>query len=291
LEKLLADRVKRQTVEERLEEYLSQAREALSGGRYGDAVRILEGCQAEGIATDEIGSLLEFAHHEEAEHRNETLMRSRVARAQTLIGESAYEEAILFLDEALHQSDDTALRFLRDQALEGRESLQRQVEAGLANAARLARACKQAEAIQLLQAQPPAVRRSVRVQAAEAALCDEQQQAIFRTIGRAYAVLETDLPAGEYTMRRVAAALGNSEVAGSVAETFRGRMRAFADRMIADLTGKYKVLVRNGDKAGAGELAQQVAGIVTYAGPQVKSGWESLVNRPEKTALRGRLRK
>jgi serine/threonine-protein kinase len=290
LEKLLADRVKRQTVEERREEHLSQAREALNSGRYGDAVHILEGCQAEGIATDEIGSLLEFAHHEEAEHRNEALMRSRVAQAQTLIGESAYEEAIAFLDDALHQSDDTALRFLRDQALEGRDSLKQQVEAGLAHAGRLARAGKQAEAIEFLEALPPVVRRSARVQAAESALKDEQQQATFRTIGRAYASLETELPVGEYTIRRVAAALSNSTFAGSVAEAFRGRMRAFAERAVADLTGKYKVLVRNGDKAGAGELATQIAGIVDYAGPQAKSGWESLVNQPGQTSVRGRAR-
>jgi serine/threonine-protein kinase len=291
LEKLLADRVKRQTVEERRAEYLSQAREALSSGRYGDAVHVLEGCQADGIATDEIRSLLEFAHHEEAEHRNEALMRSRVAQAQTLIGASAFEDALSFLDEALHQSDDTALRFLRDQALEGRESLQKQVEAGLANAMRLARAGKQPEAMQLLEALPPAVRRSVRVQAAEAALRDERQQAIFRTIGRAYSDLDTDLSAGDYAVRRVAAALGNSAFAGSVSETFRARMRAFADRAMADLTVKYKMMIRGGDKAGAAELARQVTGIVAYAGPQAKSGWETLVNQPDKTTQRGRFRK
>jgi serine/threonine protein kinase len=291
LEKLLADRVKRQTVDERREEYLSQAREALGSGRYGDAVQILEGCQADGIATDEIRSLLEFAHHEEAEHRNEALMRSRVTQAQTLIGESAYEEAIAFLDEALHQSDDTALRFLRDQALEGRETLQKQVEAGLANAARLAKAGKHAEAIQFLEALPPAVRRSARVQAAEAALKDEQQQAIFRTIGRAYTALETDLPAGEHTIRRVAAASGNSAFAGSVTGAFRERMRAFADRAVAELTGKYKVLVRNGDKSGAGELARQVTGFVAYAGPQTKTGWEALVTQAGKTNVNGPSRK
>jgi len=218
-------------------------------------------------------------------------MRSRVAQAQTLIGELAYEEAIAFLDDALHQSDDTALRFLRDQAMEGRESLQKQVEAGLANAARLAKAGKHAEAIQFLEALPPAVRRSVRVLAAESALKDEQQQAIFRTIGRAYTALETDLPAGDYTIRRVAAASGNSAFAGSVAGAFRERMRAFADRAVAELTGKYKVMVRNGDKAGAGELARQVTGIVAFAGPQMKSGWESLVNQAGKTSTSGRLRK
>ena len=291
LEKLLADRVKRQTVEERREEYLSQAREALKSARYGDAVHILEGCQADGIATDEIRSLLEFAHLEEAEHRNETLMRERVAQAQSMIAASAYEEAIAFLDEALHQNDDTALRFLRDQALEGRESLKKQVEAGLANASRLARSGKQSDAIQFLEALPPTVRRSVRVQAADSALRDEQLQAIFRTIGRAYTVLDTDLPAGEHTIRRVAAALGNSPFAGSVAQTFRARMRVFADRTVAGLVGKYKIMMRNSDKAGAAELARQATGIVAYAGPQTKSSWESLVNQPDKTIQRGRPRK
>jgi hypothetical protein len=140
------------------------------------------------------------------------------------------------------------------------------------------------------EALPSVVRRSVRVLAAESALKDEQQQAIFRTIGRAYTVLETDLPAGEHTIRRVAAASGNSAFAGSVAGAFRERMRAFADHAVAELTGKYKVLVRNGDKAGAGELARQVTGFVAYAGPQTKSGWESLVNQPGKTNGRGRAR-
>ena len=104
LEKLLADRVKRQTEEERREEIVSQAREALAGGKYADAVRILEGCQAEGIATDEILSLLEFARREEEEHRSQALTRSRVAQAQALIGESAYEEAIAFLESALKET-------------------------------------------------------------------------------------------------------------------------------------------------------------------------------------------
>jgi serine/threonine-protein kinase len=289
LEKLLADRVKRQTEEERREEIVSQAREALAGGKYADAVRILEGCQAEGIATDEILSLLEFARREEEEHRSQALTRSRVAQAQALIGESAYEEAIAFLESALKENDDKALRFVHEQALEGRASLLKQVEAELANAGKLAREGKQAEAIEYLEALPPALKRSERVQAAESALREERQGAIFRTIGRAYSVLETGLPAGEQTMRRAAAALGDSTLAGSVAETFQGRMRAFADRAVAGLTGKYKIMMDSGDRAGAAELATKVAGIVDYAGPEAKSAWESLAPRPRKIRTPARL--
>ena len=291
LEKLLADRVKRQMEDDRREEYVFKAREALAGGRYADAVHILEGCQTEGVATDEIRSLLEFALREEEKHRSEALMRSRAAQAQALIDASAYEEAIAFLKGALKENDDKALRFLYDQALEGRESLAKHVETELASAARLAREGKQAEALALLESLTPALRRSERVRAAECALGEEQHQAIFRSIGRAYAQLETGLPAGEQTMRRVAAALGDSALAGSVAVAFRGRMRAFADRAVAGLTAKYQTMIGNADREGAAEIAKQVTGIVDYAGPEVKSGWESVANRPRKIRTPARLHK
>jgi tetratricopeptide (TPR) repeat protein len=283
--------VKRQTVEERREELVSQAREALAGGQYTDAVRLLERCEAEGIATSEIRSLLEFALHEEAEHRNEALMRSRVERAQSMIAASAFDEAIAFLDAALKENDDKALRFLYDQALEGRESLSKHVEVELANAARLVREGKLAETIPLLEALPPAVRRSARVQTVEAALKDEQRQAIFRGIGRAYAEVESSLPVSEHSMRRVAAALGPSTLTASVSEAFRATMQASAGRAVAGLTERYKTAVAGGEKAGAGSLAREIEGVVAYAGPEAKSGWESLVGQSGKVKPLARSRR
>jgi serine/threonine-protein kinase len=244
LERLLTERLRQQTVEERRSEYLSRAREAISGGRYADAVHILDVCREEGIATDEICSLLDFASHEAAESEQQSVLRSRVARAQSLIGDSAYEEAIEFLEAALQQNDDAALRLLLEQASAARESLRKQVEAGLASAQRLVRSGRCAEAIELLEGQPPLVRRSARVRAAEAVLQEEQQQAAFRMMGRAYAVVETDIPAGENTVRRVAAALGKSTFAESMAEAFRARIRVSSHGMVANLVGKCKIMLR-----------------------------------------------
>jgi serine/threonine-protein kinase len=291
LEKMLADRVKRQTVEERREELVSQAREALAGGQYTDAVRLLERCEVEGIATSEIRSLLEFALHEEAQHRSEALMRSRAEQAQSMISASAFDEAIAFLDAALKESDDKALRFLRDQAIEGRESLSKQVDLELANVARLVREGKQAEAVPLLESLPAAIRQSPRVQAVESALKDEQRQAIFRHIGRAYAEVETSLAASEQSLRRVAAALGPSTFAASVTEAFRATMRASAGRAVAGLTERYRTAVAGGDKIVAGEAARQIDGIVAYAGPEAKTGWESLISQSGKMKPLARSRK
>ena len=109
LEALLANRVKMQSVEERRADYLARAREALEASQYADAVRILETCQAEGLATGEILSLLDFARTEELEHRRQEQLRAKLAHAQALIGDSAYDEAVTFLEDSLQQADDCLL--------------------------------------------------------------------------------------------------------------------------------------------------------------------------------------
>ena len=76
LEKVLTQRLLQQSVEERRGEYLSRAREALKETQYKDAIHILEACQAEGIANDEVVSLLEFARNEEKESASQNLKRS-----------------------------------------------------------------------------------------------------------------------------------------------------------------------------------------------------------------------
>ena len=84
LEKLLTERLQQYSVEERRGEYLSRAREALKQGQYKDAVHMLEACEAEGIATNEVLTLLEFARNEEKESTTRNLKRGKVVRAQFL---------------------------------------------------------------------------------------------------------------------------------------------------------------------------------------------------------------
>jgi len=291
LERLLSERVRQQSVEERRDEYLSQARAALSSTRYADAVHTLEDCLEEGIATDEISSLLEFARHEEAEHRRQNLLRDQIAQAESLVADYAFDEAITFLEKAIQDNDDQALRLLLEQATTSRDSLRKQIVSALASASKLARTGKHLKALDVLQAQPPTVQRSFRVQAAESVLKDEQQRAVFRMLGRAYTALETDLPAGDNTIRRVEAALGDSTFAGPVAKSFRARMRVIADRMVSDLTGKYQVMLRNRDKAGAEDLARRVAGVINFASPQARTSWQGVQKHTGKTGILDRIRK
>ena len=290
LEALLDERVRQQSIQERQGEYLVRAREALKSEQYGEAVRILSMCQAEGIATEEIVSLLEFARSQEAEQNRLNAVRTNVALAQSLMRGGAYDEAIQFLENSLQRTEDAALRLLLNQAVEGKRSLDRQIEAALSSAGRLVQQSKPADAIQLLEKQPEMVLLSDRVQTAKALLQDEMEQALFRTVGRAYAAAENDLQAGDRLVRRLTAAYGDSALTEKIREAFRLRQQAQADRAIEDAMRKCKALLRDRDRAGAGEIAQTVSQIVGFASEQVSREWQKLAEKMAKPGLMSRLR-
>jgi serine/threonine-protein kinase len=277
MEAMLGERFRQQNVDERRTDYLNRAREALSKGEYSDAVKTLEFCEAEGIATGEILSLLDFARSEEQEYRRQEVLRNNLAQAQALIGESQFDEAIEFIEGVLQQGDDTTLHMLLDQAAAGRETLRQQIETALANARKLTLSGKQADATQLLQMQPPAVQRSVRVQMALAALEEESQQPLYRMIGRAYAVLETDLPAGEAVMRQ-ATLSANSSFVKSVTSSFRSRGRIFADRMVAEAITGSKAMIKE-DKDKAGQMLQSVSSTIDFASPELRTEWQRAMKK------------
>jgi serine/threonine-protein kinase len=288
LEGLLTNRLMQQTVESRREEILALAHAALDAGKYSDAVHLLEVCQQEGIATDQMNQLLEFARQEEAERRRQDLLRGRIEQAQSLIADSAFDEAIAYLEEALHLNDDAALRLLLEKAAAGRETLRAQIEGVLQSAHRLALAGRQGEALDFLQGQPSAVSRSPRVQLAKAAIGDEQVQSVYRNAGWAYASLGSDLAAGATNMRRVKASLGNSSQAVSLAEAFQARASVVADRRIEELVSSSKAILRSRNKAAVEELIARGTGVVEYAGPRAQANWKSMLQQSEKAGLLSR---
>jgi len=206
MEARLHERIQQLSAEERRAEYLSQAHGALSTSRFTDAVQILESCQAENLADDEVTALLQFARNEGAEQNRELLKRTTLDRAQRLMDDGAFEEAIALLNSALSQSEDSTLRLLMGQASSARESFLRQVDAGLKSAGKLVQANKADEASQLLKSLPNEVRRSPRVQTAIVLLDDQRNRVLYRHIGRAYAVLSTDPSTSKSIAQRVGAA-------------------------------------------------------------------------------------
>ena len=290
LEAMLANRVKMQSVEERRADYLARAREALEASQYSEAVQILEMCQTEGLATGEILSLLDFARAEELEHRRQEQLRMKLDHAQSLIGESAFDDAIAFLEDALRQSDDTALHMLLDQAATGRDSLRQQTESVLASAVNLMKAGKVDEAREYLKGQPLPILRSPRVQMSLWALEEEKSQALYRTVGRAYAGLGADLPAGDAVMRRVVAASGRASLFAPVAEAFQSRGRAYADRIVSGSVQSARNLLRDHNREGAGQALQAVSSLTDFCSDEVRAEWQNTLRKASQTSLIARLR-
>jgi len=290
LEALLAERVRQQSEEAHRADYLARAREALKNGRHSDAIHILETCKHDGFATGEILSLLDFARGEELERRRQERLRDKLAHAQSLIADAAYDEAIQFLEDASQQSGDAALRLLLEQASAGRDAIGRQIESALASAASLAQAGKQNEALEILKAQSRAVLRSARVQTALAALDDERSQALYRMLGRAYAGLENDLPASEAVMRRALAASGDSPLIAPMAEAFHARESKAADRIIDAAVRDAQLLLRQHHREAAGEALQAVSVVVDFACPAARSEWQSAQRKTAQAGLLSRFR-
>jgi serine/threonine-protein kinase len=285
MEAVLSERLKQQNLDQRRSDYLIQARQFLSAGNYAQAVQILQSCQTEGFANSEILSLLDFARREEADHRQQDILRRNVAQGQALIADEAYDAAIDFLETALSQTGDNALRLLLDQASAGRQALAQKVEAVLASAGKLVQAGSSVEASQFLEAQPSAILGTPSVQATIAALREDLQCSVFRTLGRAYAVLDSDLATGEAVVRRVAAASGNTSFASALTGAFLVRARTFADQVVSDITGRSRDMLRNNKKEAAAELLQSIARVVPYASQQAEAEWQRTLRKSSSSKL------
>ena len=206
LEARLKDRIQQQSADERRAEYLAGAHESLKASRYNDAVRILEAGQAQGLGNDEVSALLDYARTEEAEHKRELFKRNALENAQSLINDGNYDEAISFLNSALAQTDDGSLRLLVGQATNARTTLLQQVDAALQSASRLVASNRTPAAVEMLKGVTGPPQRSPRVQAAIFILDDEKDRVLYRHLGRAYALLDSDRSRSKLIAQRVAVA-------------------------------------------------------------------------------------
>jgi hypothetical protein len=288
-EKVIKERLQQQTVDERRGEYLSRARQALQEGKFTDAAHILEACEAEGIANAEALNLLEFARNEEKESTTQTLKRGKLARAQYLVTQGEYDEAIGFLNQALAEGDDASLQRLLDEATSARQAAHRRAEAALASAGKLVRAGKIKDALQLLRVLPRDVLDAGQVRMALAALEDEQGKTLFRMAGRAYGMLGSDLAAGHRIMQRVAAGSADSSATAALAASFRHREQASADRKLTDAVQRSETLVRSRDWPAAELLVQETDLIAPIAGPERRNEWMEHTGRLKRKGLKTRV--
>lgn len=290
LEARLLDRIQLQSAEERREEYLSRAREALNASQLTEAAQILQACKTEGFADEEVLRLLDFVKEEEAEQQRQTLKQDNLEKAQALLRQGAVEEATLFLEQRLSESEDPALRLLLDQAARANRAAQRKVDSALVSAGELIRARGAEEAIRFLRGQPADVASSPRIKISIAMLEDELKVSLFRMTGRAYATLATDLSTSHAIMERVKAASTDNASPDELAVAFRSREESSADRFLNETAGKAQSLLRNHDKVAAENLIHQAEEIALLASQKGRSDWKNQASQLNKLGIFGRIR-
>ncbi len=139
---------------------IQQANDALGKRSYAEAIQILEAGQIKFTASPEIDNLLRFAREQQVKDAKKQDVENSVRRAQEFLKNQEYDRAIALLESILKTSPDEELSIVLEEARRRRETLNNQISAALTRGRQFLDEGSPAKAVEFLQAQPTAFRRS-----------------------------------------------------------------------------------------------------------------------------------
>jgi eukaryotic-like serine/threonine-protein kinase len=264
-------------------QYLTRAHEALSAGRYTDALRLLESCQKEGLSSPEIAELIEFARQEADRGMKSSQIQALLRQAQDLMSRGSYAAVVELLSPIKDEQGAASLLFLLEDARNRVESVQREVNAALGAVDALSRQEQYAEAIRFLESLPPHVIAAESAQRSMSRLRDasEKELAALRAVGAGYAALDRmDLGAGALSWRP-----DESSFLARIVPIFAARRTALADRQVSSVLEKARAAIESGDKKLALKILSAASSLVNFASSHLQNEWESLHKSAEKGGM------
>ena len=132
LRALIQDRMLKERTEADKATCLRQANEAISLGRYPDAIQILESAQVRFVDSKDLDELLRFARDQQAKARRQAFVEDATRAAQRLLGEQDFEGAVKLLEKAAGQVPSEDLDLLLRQAREQRDGFLQDIQAAIA---------------------------------------------------------------------------------------------------------------------------------------------------------------
>src|SRR5271166_1478545 len=154
LRAMIQDRMRKERTEADKATCLQQANEAISLGRYPDAVQILEGAQSRFVETKDLDELLRFARDQQSKLRRQAFIEEAMRSAQRLLAEQDFQGAVELLEKAVEQTPGEDLDLLLLQARELRDGFLRDLEAAIAKGRDLLREGAVANAREFLSSRP-----------------------------------------------------------------------------------------------------------------------------------------
>jgi hypothetical protein len=289
LQSSITVQISERSVEQARSEYLTRAHEALSSGRYLEALRLLESCQKEGIFSPEIAELMDFARQEADQHLKTNQLRGLLRQAQELMTRGSYRAVVELLTPVREDPSAASLLFLLEDARNRLQLIQRDIDAALQAAEILTTQEQYAEAVKFLESQAPSVLESEPVQTAleRWRAAKESESAAIQAVGKAYAALDR-LDTGAGTLQNPR---GNSEslLLTRIAPAFTSRRRSMADRQLSSAIAQAQATLEAGDRKQAASTLKAAKPFVEFASSNLQNEWQVLLRKAEKSKMFGRL--
>ena len=266
--------------------YLTRAHEALSAGRYLEALRLLESCQKEGISSPEIAELMDFARQEADQNLKTNQLRSLLRQSQELMSRGSYRAVVDLLTPVSEEPSAASLLFLLEDARARLQSAQREVDAALQTAELLSSQEHFSEAVKFLESQPQSVLEAEPVQTKLTQLraASENELAALRAVGKAYAALDRlDLTTGTLqTSGREPSLLSR------IVPVFTSRRKSLADRQLSSAIELAQSALQSGDRKQAAQTLKAAQPFASCASITLQNEWQSLLKKSEKGKMFGR---
>jgi eukaryotic-like serine/threonine-protein kinase len=289
LQATIVSRISERSQEQSRAQYLTRAHEALSSGRYDQALRLLEACQKEGDFSPEIAELMAFARQEVEQRQKDNQRQELLRRAQELISSGSYAAVVELLAPVAQDPEAASLRFLVEDARVRLQSIQRSVEDALKIADTLHNREQYAEALRFLEQQAPPVLSAHPIQKALESLREASagESAALRSVGRAYAALD---PLDPHATGGLSTLGGNKDsvLLARIVPIFTARRESIADQRLAAAIQLATAALASGDKKQAANVLQQVTPFAEYARNDLQTEWQSLTGQASRIKLFGR---
>jgi serine/threonine-protein kinase len=289
LQSSITQQMSQRSAEHSRAQYLTRAHEALSSGRYVEAVRLLESCQKEGIRSPEIAELMDFARQEADQRLKNTQFQHLLREAQELMARGSYRAVVDLLTPISEEPGTASLLFLLEDARNRLQSLQRDIDASLQMVEVLTTQEHYVEAVKFLESQPTSVLHSEPVQTALQRLreANDSELAALQAVGKAYAALDRqELAAG--TLQNPGGSAESSLLA-RIVPVFTSRRKSVADRQLSSALEQARVAMEAGDKKQAVRALQAAKNFTEYASSNLQNDWQALSKKAQRGKVFGRL--
>jgi len=273
LQSTIVGRISERTQERARAEYLQKAHEALSAGRYSEALRLLEACQKEGIVAPEITELLDFARQEADRGLKDAHIQNLLRQAQDLMARDAYAQVVDLLGHVKPEPETASLMFVLEDAKTRLQSLERMIQSALQAAETLRVHEHYREAVQVLESQPPSILQNETAQKALATLRDASasETSALQAVGSAYAYLDH----GDASKNSLPED-NRSPLLTRLVPIFVSRRKKVADRQLSSAIDRARAAFNAGDKQQAASALDAVVAFAEYASKELQNEWQTL---------------